>query len=324
VILGDRELTVRSSIGIVQAQGHASAEELLRDADTAMYAAKNKKEDRGSHAVFEPGMRDSIVRRLELKTELARAIANSELVLHFQPLVDLPTQTIGGFEALVRWEHATRGLIPPFDFIPLAEETGLIVPLGEWVLREATMRAKQLQEETGRPLYMAINLSARQLLQTDVVGSVSKALLESKMDPADIVLEITETSLMEDAQAGERVLHELRELGVRIAIDDFGTGYSSLSYLKQFPIDILKIDRTFVSSITEGPEESALAEALIHLSRILSLDTVAEGIETSAQLQKLQGLGCAKGQGYLFSKPLPIKEIQDLLRATAASAPAAS
>ncbi|MEA2460728.1 MAG: hypothetical protein QOH90_905 [Actinomycetota bacterium] len=313
VILGDRELTVRSSIGIVQAQGHASAEELLRDADTAMYAAKNKKEDRGSHAVFEPGMRDSIVRRLELKTELARAIANSELVLHFQPLVDLPTQTIGGFEALVRWEHATRGLIPPFDFIPLAEETGLIVPLGEWVLREATMRAKQLQEETGRPLYMAINLSARQLLQTDVVGSVSKALLESKMDPADIVLEITETSLMEDAQAGERVLHELRELGVRIAIDDFGTGYSSLSYLKQFPIDILKIDRTFVSSITEGPEESALAEALIHLSRILSLDTVAEGIEREGQEATLRRLGCRLGQGYLYARPLSPEQAGELL-----------
>jgi EAL domain-containing protein (putative c-di-GMP-specific phosphodiesterase class I) len=278
-----------------------------------MYAAKNKREEKGSSAVFEPGMRDSIVRRLELKTELARAVENGELLLHFQPIVDLETEEIGGFEALVRWQHPTRGLVPPIEFIPLAEETGLIVPLGEWVMSEALRRGKELQERCGRPVYMAVNLSARQLLQTDVVATVSKALFESHMDPSTVVLEITETSLMEDAEAGEQVLHELRDLGVRIAIDDFGTGYSSLSYLKQFPIDILKIDRSFISNMTEGPEESALPEALIHLSKILELDTVAEGIETVAQLHKLRSLGCRKGQGYYFSKPVEMDQALSLL-----------
>jgi diguanylate cyclase (GGDEF)-like protein/PAS domain S-box-containing protein len=310
LLLGDHALVIRSSIGIAAAEGQVSAEDLLRDADIAMYSVKNKREEGTTSALFVPGMRDSIVQRLEMKDELAHAIEHSELILHFQPIVDLPTQEIRGLEALVRWQHPTKGLVPPGDFISLAEETGQIVPLGEWVLKEATRRGKELQDALGRRIYMTVNLSARQLHQVGLVASVSKALLESKLDPSDLVLEITESSLMEDAAYGKKILGELRELGLRVAIDDFGTGYSSLSYLRQFPLDILKIDRSFISNIAGGPEESAVAEALIHLSRILDLETVAEGIETSAQLKELLDLGCPSAQGYLFARPLPLEEIR--------------
>jgi diguanylate cyclase (GGDEF)-like protein/PAS domain S-box-containing protein len=314
------DLTVRASIGIAVADGHLSAEELLRDADIAMYSVKNRRQEAPGSALFEPEMRNSIVKRLELKTELHHAVEREELVLHFQPIVDLTSQVTKGLEALVRWEHPERGMIPPNDFIPLAEETGLIVPLGEWVLREATLRAKELQESLGQSIYVAVNLSARQLHGDDVSGLVARALAHSGLKAEDLVLEITETSLMEDASAGEKVLHELRSLGVRLAIDDFGTGYSSLSYLRRFPLDILKIDRSFIRGITEGPEESALAQALIQLSRIMTLDTVAEGIETEAQLARLRALGCKNGQGYLFSKPLPAAEIAQHLLLSSRSA----
>jgi diguanylate cyclase (GGDEF)-like protein/PAS domain S-box-containing protein len=311
LLLNGRELTVRSSIGIASAQGDSSAEELLRDADIAMYAAKSRRD--GGSAVFEAGMRDSIIKRLETKAELERAIKERELVVYFQPLVDLLSQQTKGVEALVRWDHPERGLVPPMEFIPIAEETGLIVPLGEWVLEEAARLGADLQASFGQSLYVTVNLSARQMHESDVVATVSKVLLESKLDPSSLVLEITETALMEDAEAGKTILQELRNLGVRVAIDDFGTGYSSLSYLHQFPLDILKIDRSFISRVNEGREESALVEALVQLARVLKLDTVAEGIETMEQLRHLERLGCGSGQGYLFARPLPFAEIEEHL-----------
>jgi EAL domain-containing protein (putative c-di-GMP-specific phosphodiesterase class I) len=260
-------------------------------------------------------MHDTALKRLELKADLQRAVDNDEFVLHYQPVIELQTGTIEGLEALLRWNHPTRGTVPPLDFIPLAEETGLIVPIGKWVLREAALQAKGLQDRfpTNPPLSMAVNLSARQLQRPEIVDDVAVTLMDTGLDPSTLVLEITESVMMQDMDLSIQRLAELKQLGVRLAVDDFGTGYSSLNYIRRFPVDILKVDKSFVDGVNEGGEESALTAAIIELAGILKLRPVAEGIERADQLEKLLDLRCDLGQGYYFAKPLPLDGIDELL-----------
>jgi PAS domain S-box-containing protein len=281
--------------------------------DVAMYMAKEA--GKGRYQVFEPAMHDTALRRLELKADLQRAVDNGEFVLHYQPVIELATGRIEGLEALVRWQHPTRGLIAPLDFIPLAEETGLIVSLGRWVLREACMQARRLQERyvMDPPLQMAVNLSARQLQRPEIVGEIAETLMQTQLDPSGLVLEITESVMMQDMDLSIQRLAELKELGVQLAVDDFGTGYSSLNYIRRFPVDILKVDKSFVDGVNEGGEESALTAAIIELAGILRLRPVAEGIERADQLEKLLALRCDLGQGYYFAKPLPLEAVDELL-----------
>jgi diguanylate cyclase (GGDEF)-like protein/PAS domain S-box-containing protein len=318
--LDGKDVLVRTSIGIASGDlmsptvAHG-AEELLRNADVAMYMAKEA--GKGRYQIFEPAMHDTALKRLELKADLQRALDNEEFIVHYQPVIELETGRIEGFEALMRWEHPVRGTVPPLDFIPLAEETGLIVPIGNWVLREACRRAIELQARfpTDPPLHMAVNLSARQLQRPEVVSDVGLALMETGLEPSHLVLEITETTMMQDIELSTQRLTELKELGVKLAVDDFGTGYSSLNYIRRFPVDILKVDKSFVDGVTSGGEESALAAAIIELASILRLRPVAEGIERADQLEKLLSLSCDLGQGYYFARPLPLDAVDELLTA---------
>lgn len=323
--LEGQEVFVRASIGIATTDAHRKtgpegAEELLRNADVAMYIAKEAGKAR--YQIFEREMHDTALRRLEMKADLQRAVDNDEFVLHFQPVIRLATDEIEGFEALLRWNHPVRGLVQPLDFIPLAEETGLIVPIGSWVLREACRQAKVLQARnpSNLPLHMAVNLSVRQLQRPEIVEEISQTLTESELEPSHLVLEITESVMMEDMGLSLQRLSELKALGVQLAVDDFGTGYSSLNYIRRFPVDILKVDKSFVDGVNEGGEESALTAAIIELAGILKLRPVAEGIERADQLAKLLELRCELGQGNYFSEPLPIEGVDDLLRVRSALA----
>jgi diguanylate cyclase (GGDEF)-like protein/PAS domain S-box-containing protein len=319
-LLDGKEVFVRASIGIAtsgvsRAIGPEGAEELLRNADVAMYIAKEAGKNR--YQIFEPEMHDTALRRLELKADLQRAVENEEFVLHYQPVIRLETGDIEGFEALVRWNHPTRGLVRPMDFIPLAEETGLVVQIGTWVLREACRQGDALQRTVpeAAPLHMAVNLSARQLQRPEIVREIAQVLLETGLPPECLVLEITESVMMQDMALSNERLTQLKQLGVLLAVDDFGTGYSSLNYIRRFPVDILKVDKSFVDGVSEGGEESALTAAIIELAGILNLRPVAEGIERADQLDKLLELRCELGQGFYFSKPLPIEGVEELLRA---------
>jgi diguanylate cyclase (GGDEF)-like protein/PAS domain S-box-containing protein len=318
--LEGKEVFARASIGIASADhtrtaGPEGAEELLRNADVAMYMAKEA--GKGRYQVFEPAMHDTALKRLELKADLQRAVDNGEFVLHYQPVIELESGTVEGLEALLRWMHPQRGMVPPLDFIPLAEETGLIVPIGKWVLREASLQAVDLQARypSNPPLHMAVNLSARQLQRPEIVGEIAEILMETQLDPQSLVLEITESVMMQDMDLSIQRLAELKELGVKLAVDDFGTGYSSLNYIRRFPVDILKVDKSFVDGVNLGGEESALTAAIIELAGILKLRPVAEGIERADQLEKLLDLHCDLGQGYYFARPLPLEGIDELLLA---------
>ncbi|HSE82045.1 MAG TPA: EAL domain-containing protein [Gaiellaceae bacterium] len=294
----------RASVGICLAGpglGSADAEELLRNADVAMYMAK--RDSKGSYRVFEPAMHERVVERLELQAELQRALELSQLEIHYQPVVRLDQPADYGVEALLRWMHPERGTIPPLSFIPLAEETGQIIPIGRWVLQETCRQGVVLQERFPRtpPLTMSVNLSVKQLQSETIIDDVRSALEGSGLPPSTLVLEITESVMMADTDLAVRRLGELKELGVLLAMDDFGTGYSSLSYLSRFPVDILKMDRSFLSA---EHDESGLAGAIIALGNSLNLDVVAEGIEQPEQIASLRQLGCDLGQGFLFAKPM--------------------
>jgi EAL domain-containing protein (putative c-di-GMP-specific phosphodiesterase class I) len=283
----------------------------------AMYEAKTGGKDR--YELFRPDMHADMLQRLELEAELRHAVDRDELVLHYQPIVELASGRITRVEALVRWAHPSRGLLAPPAFIPLAEEQGMIGSIGRWVLQEACREARDWRERFPDvpALGVHVNLSGKQLEQQDLVAEVTKALKGAGLDPGLLTLEITETVLMADTETMIRRLEELKGLGVGLAIDDFGTGYSSLSYLRRFPIDMLKIDKGFIDGIGAGREESALANAIINLSHTLQLHTIAEGIERPEQAVKLIALGCDDGQGYHFSRPLAPQALRALLEQTA-------
>ncbi len=304
-----RTVSVTASIGIALGQ-RDSADDLLRDADFALYEAKGAGKNRW--VMFESRMQTAAQDLLELEMDLKEALDAGQFFLLYQPTFDLQSETITGIEALIRWRHPVRGVIPPDAFIPLAEETGLIVPIGRWVLRTACQQAAAWHRH-GRPLGMAINVSARQLDQPSLVQDVADTLAITGLDPAAITLEITETTLMRDAEAAARRCHALKALGVRLAVDDFGTGYSSLAYLRQFPVDALKIDRSFISGIAASGDSKALIHTLVQLGKTLGLETLGEGIEEEAQLRELQREKCDSGQGFLFARPLEVDAIEELL-----------
>ncbi|HMJ35889.1 MAG TPA: EAL domain-containing protein [Baekduia sp.] len=300
-----KELVLRCSLGIAIApeDGTADADELIRDADAAMYIAK--RDGKGGYRLFEPEMHEGVLARLELRTDLQRALATDQLELFYQPVIRLEDGTISGVEALLRWNHPERGMVGPDQFIPLAEETGLIVPIGRWVLREGCREGVRLMASlpTDRPVSLAINLSLKQLQHSDIVADVRDALEESGLPPEQLTLEITESVLMADTDLAVQRLAELKALGIKLALDDFGTGYSSLSYLSKFPVDVLKMDRSFLHE-SASPQTTDLANAVVALGSTLSLEVVAEGIELPEQWHTLRDLGCELGQGFYFARPM--------------------
>ena len=315
--LNNQEFFMTVSIGIAMSElADEQPEYLLRNAHTAMYRAKQS--GRGRYQVFNTAMYFSAVELLQMQTELRIALKRQEFVLHYQPFVSLKTGKIMGFEALARWNHPQRGWVSPIKFIPVAEDTGLIIPLGQWVLEEACRQLQLWQKHFPHfpPLIMNVNLSGKQFAQPDLIGQLKKILATSGIGANGLKLEITESVVMEEVDSAIAVLKEMKTLGVKLGIDDFGTGYSSLSYLSRFPTDTLKVDKSFVGRLElagEG-ENVAIVRTIITLAHVLGMDVIAEGVETSEQLAKLRSLGCEYGQGYFFSKPLPSEAIEELLR----------
>ncbi|GAA0454156.1 hypothetical protein Ade02nite_02530 [Paractinoplanes deccanensis] len=312
VRLGSRDVTCSLSIGIASG-ADGNAEQLLGNADLAMYAAKRA--GRNGYAIFDPTMTMSVLEEAQLRADIEQALENEEFVVLYQPVVDMQTQRMTSVEALVRWQHPRDGLLSPYHFIASAEANGLIVPLGRWVLRQACAQLARWRAESpaAAGLHVNVNLSARQFQYAGLVDDVADALAESGLDAASLTLEITESMLMADIESAKQTLHALRGLGVRLAIDDFGTGYSSLSYLKQLPVDVIKIDKTFVDEVDVDADDVALVDAVAGLGQALKMKTVAEGIETDAQWSTLRGLGIDHGQGYLFGRPAAADEIVSLL-----------
>jgi diguanylate cyclase (GGDEF)-like protein len=312
-----RQLSLTASIGIALGE-RASAAELLRDADVALYEAKAAGKD--YYMLFKSSMQTAARDRLTLEMDLAEALEQRQLFLQYQPTFDLQSESVIGVEALIRWRHPARGVIAPIEFIPVAEESGLIVPIGRWVLDEACRQAA-IWRRHGHEIDMSVNVSGRQLDDDELIEDVRNALAESGLDPATLTLEITETTLMRDAEATAKRLRSLKELGVRIAIDDFGTGYSSLAYLRQFPVDALKIDRSFISGIAGSKGSAALIHTLVQLGKTLDIETLAEGIEERSQLETLQREHCDHGQGFLFSRPLDVDAVEKFLAAAQSKTP---
>ena len=312
VVIDGQEIFLSASVGIAVADGTGGSDSLLRDADAAMYRAKAKGRSRSEF--FDATMRTEAIEHLETQSALHRAIERDELRVFYQPVVDLGTGAVTGVEALVRWQHPQHGLVSPASFIPLAEETGLIVPIGTWVLRETTAQlARWRDHHWGRELTANVNLAARQLRQPDLVPALMSALLDGGLDPGALCLELTETTFMEDAGTHRETLAGIRDLGVSLAIDDFGTGYSSLTYLKRFPVSVLKIDQAFVRGLGQDASDTAIVKSVIDLAHALGLVVVAEGVETGAQVAHLRELGCDLAQGYFFARPQPPADLERLL-----------
>ena len=318
LLVAGHELFANASVGVAMAEdGSLDDEELLRNADVAMYMAKGK--GKSQSATFHPEMHVEMKDRITLANELRRAVSQEQFSLRYQPLVDLKTRRIVGMEALVRWQHPQRGLVSPMEFIPMAEATGTIVPLGRWIMRQAIgaiVDLQAVQSPGERPVSVTINLSARQFQEPNLVEEIESLVRDAGVEPWTVVLELTETMLMDDIDGAIETMERLKKLGVRLALDDFGTGYSSLSYLRRLPIDILKIDKSFVDSLStvEGP---GMVRSILRLGDTFRVATLAEGIETSEQLSQLRALGCTYGQGYLFAQPLRRSEIRGMLEAQA-------
>jgi len=313
-VIEGREIYSTVSIGIICCTGYCgSAEEVLRDADLTMYRAKSNGKAR--YEVFDNALHEQTIKLLTMETELRRAMARGEFEMHYQPIVDVDTGKVICLEALIRWKHPERGYTPPLDFIPLAEENGLIVPLGWWVLEESCRQLALFQARFPRPkpLTMSVNISAKQFSQADLGQKLKELLQSSNIAPGSLELEITESVIMDRGEAAIGRLEELKSLGLRLFVDDFGTGYSSLSYLHRFPIDMLKIDRSFIREIDATGGHTEIVRAIVGLGRNLGLGLIAEGVETEAQLAVIRTLGCQLAQGYLFSKPKPAAEIEEYL-----------
>jgi EAL domain-containing protein (putative c-di-GMP-specific phosphodiesterase class I) len=302
-------LLVTASVGIA-AGDRSSAEELLRDADIAMYRAKWSGKNR--YVVFEAGMQDAVQSRMELEMDLRDALEKEEFFLVYQPTFDLRTMSPTGMEALIRWRHPVRGVVQPDDFVPLLEEIGVIAEVGQWVLREAC-RQGAAWRACGYTVGMAVNVSALQIDTDEFVTEIEEALAASGLEPSALTIEITETALMGNADETAVRLEAVKRLGVRIAIDDFGTGYSSLAYLQRFPVDALKIDRSFISRLTQDQEGETLIRTLVQLGKSLSIETLAEGIEESSELSLLKEEQCDSGQGFLFARPLEVEACETFL-----------
>jgi diguanylate cyclase (GGDEF)-like protein len=312
IVISGNEMSVTCSIGIaVSSMDYMKSEDLLRDADTAMYRAKSN--GKAQYAVFDHSMHAGAVTILRLESELRRALEHQEFCLHYQPIVSLLTGEIKSVEALIRWVHPVRGLVMPGEFVPLAEETGMIIPIGEWVLETACRQIKAWNDVGISDLRVAVNVSSRQLKQRGLVEMITRTLDKTSLKPGFLELEITESVIMEDSRDTIATLNRIKESGVRLTIDDFGIGYSSLSYLPRFPADTVKIDRSFVNKITISPKNFEIIKTVVSLCRSMGLTTTAEGVETIYQFEKLKCLGCSQGQGYLFSKPKGAEEIEPIL-----------
>jgi len=318
--LNGSEVFSGASIGITLSDAPgAQPDELVREADIALFEAKAA--GRGSYVLFDASMKARSTDRLDLETDLRQALARGELRVYYQPEIDIPTGLVVGMEALLRWEHPRRGLIGPDRFIPLAEETGLILEIGPWVLEQACRDTRRWQEQHlgTRPLVVSVNLSPREFACPEMPGEVAQILQRTGLHPASLRLEITETAMMDDVDQASRTLDELKRLGVWLAIDDFGTGYSSLNYLRRFPVDTVKIDRSFIGGLESDAGAVSIVRAVTALGHALGMDVTAEGIETAAQLALMEAVSCDRGQGYLFSRPVPAHELDELLRRDAAS-----
>jgi diguanylate cyclase (GGDEF)-like protein/PAS domain S-box-containing protein len=313
--LTGRDVFTTVSVGIAPGSvSYNHPDEILRDADTAMYRSKSLGKAR--HEMFDEEMQARTVNLLQMENDLRRAFERNEFFVNYQPIIALDDFRLCGFEALVRWQHPDRGLISPTEFIPIAEEGGQILQIGEWVLREACYQLQKWQEKypSDKPLYMTVNLSAKQFAQPDLVDRVRDILTETKIDPAFLKLEITESVVMDDFETAAAMLSQLRALGVRLSIDDFGTGYSSLTYLHRFPIDTLKIDRSFITRLDK--ENVEIVRTILMLAENLGMDAVAEGVETQEQMALLRNLSCQSGQGYFFSKPVNITDAEAIISET--------
>jgi predicted signal transduction protein with EAL and GGDEF domain len=306
--LGDHHVAIGTSIGIAIAPDDGNdPDQLLKNADMALYRAKAN--GRETFCFFEPEMDARAQARRLLELDLRKALAVGEFELHYQPVVNLEKNRIAGFEALLRWNHPTRGRVPPDEFIPLAEETGLIVPIGEWVIRQACSEARTWPSD----LHVAVNVSPVQFRGKNLVPAVVNALASAQFPADRLELEITEAVLLQNNEATLALLHQLRSLGVRISMDDFGTGYSSLSYLRSFPFDKIKIDQSFIRDLANNPDSIAIIRAVTGLGQSFGMETTAEGVETQAQLDQMRAEGCTEAQGYLFSEPQPASKVSGIL-----------
>lgn len=311
--IGGRQVFTSVSIGIAFSNlAYDEAEDILRDADIAMYHAKTLNRD---YIIFDQTMHTRAVKLLQVETDLRHAIERDEMLVYYQPIVDLATMNLIGFESLMRWNHPQRGIVPPNEFIPVAEETGLIIELTLWILRKSCAQMVEWQKKSpsNESLIISVNLSGKHFAQTDMIEQIRRIINETGINPKCLKLEITESAVMDNAESAIALLKKLRSLGLQLSIDDFGTGYSSLSYLHRFPIDMLKVDRSFVGTMEDGTENGEIVRTIIALAKTLNLSVIAEGIETIHQLHQLRILGCEYGQGYLFSRPVPLIEADEIL-----------